>query len=50
MELVAQLRDILSKVDPSLLGKDDRLALIDLLNKTFHLQAASARSVDGPAA
>lgn len=47
---VDQFRHHLRNVDPALLTVDDRLALIDLLNRCFAHHAGQSDPVDGPAA
>lgn len=46
VELVKQLRAVIRLVDPELLTVDDRIALVDLLERTYAVESAG----DGSAA
>lgn len=45
MEVVSQLRTLLHLVDPALLTKDDRLALLDLVGRCFETAGGGASEI-----
>lgn len=42
MDLIKQLRALIAAVDPAQLTVDDRLALVDLIEKAFAAHAAES--------
>lgn len=45
-----QLRQVLAAVDPASLTREDRLALLDLFEKSIHAATAGGRRSDGATA
>lgn len=44
MDLVKQLRTLIAAVDPALLTVEDRLALVDLIERAFTAKAEAAQT------